>query len=170
MFRHTLIPPAVEKLSDLMIRDQLRLTTAESCTGGLIAAACTDLAGSSQWFDRGFITYSNQSKIDLLGVPEAMLQTHGAVSKAVAETMAQGALLNSNASWSIAVTGIAGPSGTTPDKPVGTVWLAWAEKDSKVISECYYFKGNRQDIREQTVITTLNRLIKLLAENLGPVQ
>jgi nicotinamide-nucleotide amidase len=169
MSYHTLITPTVEQLANLLLRDQLRLTTAESCTGGLIAAACTDLAGSSQWFDRGYITYSNQSKIDLLGVTDIMLETHGAVSKAVAETMAQGALLKSSASWSIAVTGIAGPTGATLDKPVGTVWAAWAEKDSKVISECYYFKGNRHDIREQTVIITISRLVKFLTESLGPV-
>lgn len=102
-----------------------RLASAESCTGGLVAAACTALAGSSDWFDRGFVTYSNAAKTDMLGVSEALLQQHGAVSQPVALAMVQGALQRSHADLAVAVTGIAGPGGAVPGKPVGTVWLAW---------------------------------------------
>ena len=102
------------------------LATAESCTGGMIAAACTDRAGSSDWFERGFVTYSNAAKTQMLGVDPALIATHGAVSAEVAAAMATGALARSAADWSVAVTGIAGPGGATPGKPVGTVWIAMA--------------------------------------------
>jgi nicotinamide-nucleotide amidase len=101
------------------------LATAESCTGGMIAAACTDLAGSSQWFERGFVTYSNEAKTELLGVPAGLIATHGAVSESVARAMALGAVAHSRAQVAVAVTGIAGPTGGTADKPVGTVWFGW---------------------------------------------
>ena len=127
--------PAARPLAELvaqvaagLIARGLRLATAESCTGGGIAAACTDLAGSSDWFDRGFVSYSNASKSEMLGVPAALIDAHGAVSEAVALAMAQGALAHSAADVAVAVTGIAGPGGATPGKPVGTVWLALARR------------------------------------------
>ena len=115
-------------LAHNLIAHKLSVSTAESCTGGMLSAACTDLAGSSLWFDRGFVTYSNAAKTDMLGVPASLIEAHGAVSEEVARAMVQGALLHSLAEWSVAVTGIAGPSGGSAAKPVGTVWLAWACK------------------------------------------
>jgi nicotinamide-nucleotide amidase len=144
------------------------LATAESCTGGGIAAACTDLAGSSCWFDRGFVTYSNAAKQDMLGVPAALIETHGAVSEAVARAMAQGALARSAATVSIAVTGIAGPGGAVPGKPVGTVWFAWAERQGqqgRVTVECRRFEGDRATVRAETVEHALKRLVQRLAES-----
>ncbi|MEO6291217.1 MAG: CinA family protein, partial [Burkholderiaceae bacterium] len=108
-----------------MLKKQFYLATAESCTGGLIAAACTDLAGSSQWFDRGFVTYSNAAKTDMLGVGAALIAQFGAVSEPVAVAMAQGAVQHSAAQVAVAVTGVAGPTGGNAEKPVGTVWIGW---------------------------------------------
>jgi nicotinamide-nucleotide amidase len=116
----------VQALADALLARRLTLAAAESCTGGLIAAACTALAGSSHWFERGFVTYSNDAKVELLGVAQELLQAHGAVSEEVARAMAQGALVRSRANLALAVTGIAGPGGAVPGKPVGTVWLAWS--------------------------------------------
>lgn len=116
----------VQALADTLLARRLTLAAAESCTGGLIAAACTALAGSSHWFERGFVTYSNDAKVELLGVAQELLQAHGAVSEEVARAMAQGALVRSRANLALAVTGIAGPGGAVPGKPVGTVWLAWS--------------------------------------------
>jgi nicotinamide-nucleotide amidase len=116
----------VQALADALLARRLTLAAAESCTGGLIAAACTALAGSSHWFERGFVTYSNDAKVELLGVAQELLQAHGAVSEQVARAMAQGALVRSRANIALAVTGIAGPGGAVPGKPVGTVWLAWS--------------------------------------------
>ena len=116
----------VQALADALLARRLTLAAAESCTGGLIAAACTALAGSSHWFERGFVTYSNDAKVELLGVAQELLQAHGAVSEEVARAMAQGALVRSRANIALAVTGIAGPGGAVQGKPVGTVWLAWS--------------------------------------------
>lgn len=125
------------------------MATAESCTGGLIAAQCTDLPGSSRWFDRGLVTYSNAAKTDLLGVEASMIETHGAVSEAVARAMALGAVYRTRARVSVSVTGIAGPDGGSVAKPVGTVWFGWCI-DGLVYSECQLFTGNRQQVREAT--------------------
>ncbi|MBU6465962.1 MAG: CinA family protein [Burkholderiales bacterium] len=133
------------------------LATAESCTGGLIAAACTDLAGSSQWFERGFVSYSNAAKTELLGVPAALIDTHGAVSEPVVRAMAEGALAHSQAQVSVAVTGVAGPSGGTPDKPVGTVWFAWSVA-GRTVSEVQCFGGGRAAVRAATVQHALAQL------------
>ena len=137
------------------------LSTAESCTGGLIAAACTDLAGSSNWFERGFVTYSNAAKMDLLSVPSILLATHGAVSEPVVRAMAQGALTHARAQVSIAVTGVAGPGGGSADKPVGTVWVGWAVP-GQIVSECQHFMGDRAQVRASTVHYALARLLALL--------
>lgn len=135
------------------------LVTAESCTGGWVAQCITAIAGSSAWFDRGFVTYSNAAKQDMLGVPEATLSRHGAVSEATARAMAQGAIAHSRGDWAIAITGIAGPSGGTPDKPVGTVCFAWAQRDGGCEAQTCCFDGDRQAVREQSVIHALQGLL-----------
>lgn len=137
------------------------LATAESCSGGMIAAACTDLAGSSQWFERGFVTYSNAAKVEMLGVPAALIEQEGAVSEAVARAMADGALLHSQAQVSLAVTGVAGPLGGSDAKPVGTVWFAWCV-NGETHSEMQHFAGNRAAIRAATVRYALQRLLGFL--------
>ena len=139
------------------------VTTAESCTGGLIAAACTAVAGSSDWFERGFVTYSNAAKTELLGVDAAMIQAHGAVSAEVARAMAEGALGQSRAGIAVAVTGIAGPGGAVPGKPVGTVWFALACRDQAATAELLQLGGDRTAVREQTVAHALRRLLEALA-------
>jgi nicotinamide-nucleotide amidase len=142
---------------------KLSIAIAESCTGGMISAACTDLPGSSMWFERGFVTYSNAAKSDLLDVPASLIQAHGAVSEEVARAMAQGALEHSLADWSVAVTGIAGPTGGSAAKPVGTVWLAWACKSSGWCeSQLQLFAGDRKAVRESTTALALSRLLALL--------
>lgn len=148
-------------LADLMLKRQWMLATAESCTGGMIAAACTDLAGSSAWFERGFVTYSNEAKTDMLGVPAELIATHGAVSQPVARAMASGALQHSKAQVALSVTGIAGPSGGSPDKPVGTVWFGWATPDG-VWSDMQRFDGDRAAVRAATLRHSLTRLVELL--------
>lgn len=134
---------------------------AESCTGGGLAAALTDVAGSSKWFDRGFVTYSNQAKQDLLDVPESVIISNGAVSEAVVCAMALGAIAHSDAQASIAVSGIAGPDGGSLEKPVGTVWIAWAV-NSHVTSQCYFFNGDRHAIRQQAINTALSVFLGLI--------
>ena len=137
------------------------LATAESCTGGMIAAACTDLSGSSQWFERGFVTYSNEAKAEMLGVPTGLIEQHGAVSEPVARAMADGALAHSRAQVSLAVTGVAGPTGGTKAKPVGTVWFAWCV-GGETHSEMQHFAGDRAAVRVATVRYALKRLLSLL--------
>ena len=134
-----------------------RLATAESCTGGLIAAACTSLAGSSDWFERGFVTYSNEAKTALLGVPPALIAAHGAVSEEVARAMVQGALQHAPVQLAVAVTGIAGPGGAVPGKPVGTVWLAWGTA-TQAQAERLQLDGDRGAVRSATVAAALRRL------------
>ena len=138
------------------------MATAESCTGGLIAAACTAVAGSSDWFERGFVTYSNAAKTEMLGVDAALVASQGAVSEAVARAMAVGALQRAGVELAVAVTGIAGPGGATPGKPVGTVWVALAVRgatgDAQVQAERLQLGGDRAAVREQTVQLALRRL------------
>jgi nicotinamide-nucleotide amidase len=148
-------------VADLLLKKQLHLVTAESCTGGLIAAACTDLAGSSAWFERGFVTYSNAAKTELLGVPERVLRRAGAVCGPVAQAMAEGALVHSHAQVAVAVTGVAGPSGGSPAKPVGTVWFGFA-LPGQVLTEKCHFDGDRAAVRQATVRHALTRLVELL--------
>lgn len=152
---------AARLASQLLARGHM-LASAESCTGGMIAAACTDLAGSSAWFERGFVTYSNEAKTDLLAVPAALIAEHGAVSEPVAKAMAAGALQHSRAQVAVAVTGVAGPGGGSADKPVGTVWLAWATPQG-VEAECQHFSGDRGQVREATVQHALAGLLQRLA-------
>lgn len=141
----------------------LILTTAESCTGGGVAQAVTDIAGSSAWFDRGFVTYSNEAKVEMLGVSEETLAAHGAVSEAVVREMARGALLHSDAQVALAITGIAGPGGGSPDKPVGTVWFAWAVRDRQLISRMHRLEGTRAEIRAESVHLALQGVLDVLA-------
>jgi len=138
------------------------MATAESCTGGLIAGACTDLSGSSAWIDCGFVTYSNEAKMAMLGVDAALLKQHGAVSEPVAAAMAAGAVARSRARAAVAVTGIAGPTGGSKDKPVGTVWFCW-NVDGQLATECRRFDGDRAAVRAATVQHALQRLLDLLA-------
>jgi nicotinamide-nucleotide amidase len=150
-----------QQLADRLSQLHWRLSTAESCTGGMIASRCTDLAGSSAWFDRGFVSYSNFAKSDMLGVPEVMIAQHGAVSESVAKAMAFGAVYRSESNVSVAVTGIAGPSGGSQEKPVGTVWLAWCI-DGRVHTELQTFTGNREQVRLSTTDCAIEGLLKRL--------
>jgi nicotinamide-nucleotide amidase len=140
----------------------LKLATAESCTGGGVAQAITDVAGSSAWFERGFVTYSNLAKQQMLGVSEATLAQHGAVSEAVVREMVDGALRNSAAQVAVAVSGIAGPDGGTPDKPVGTVWFAWGLKHGVTLSRVHRLAGNRSEVRAMAVHLALQGIQDLL--------
>lgn len=151
--------PLVGLLADRLRARGWRMAAAESCTGGLIAAACTSLAGSSDWFERGFVTYSNAAKAELLGVDPALIRSHGAVSEEVARAMAAGALQRAPVQLTVAVTGIAGPGGAGPGKPVGTVWLAWATAQG-VQAERLQLAGDRDAVRGATVRAALQRLLE----------
>ena len=157
-------PVSNDLLADLMLEKGFFLATAESCTGGMIAAACTDLAGSSAWFERGFVTYSNAAKTDMLGVDAALIAQHGAVSEPVARAMASGAIRHSQAQVSVAVTGVAGPAGGSADKPVGMVWFAWSVSNS-LHSEMMCFNGNRGSVRQATVEHAIGKLVTFLKKN-----
>ena len=157
-------PVSISQLADLMLKNDLLMATAESCTGGMIAAACTDLAGSSAWFERGFVTYSNAAKTELLGVDAALIAQHGAVSELVARAMALGAIRHSHAQVSVAVTGVAGPTGGSIEKPVGTVWFAWSVCGS-LQSEMMCFRGDRASVRHGTVHHAISKLLTLLEKN-----
>jgi nicotinamide-nucleotide amidase len=154
-------PALVALLADMLRERQWMMATAESCTGGLIAGACTDLAGSSEWFERGFVTYSNEAKTEMLGVDAALITAHGAVSEPVARAMAAGALRHSRAQATVAVTGVAGPTGGSEDKPVGLVWFGWSIRGI-LTSEKKYFDGDRAAVREATVQHALTRLDELV--------
>jgi nicotinamide-nucleotide amidase len=160
---HSDIQQRVKRLAAALLRTQQKVCTAESCTGGLIAKTFTDLAGSSDWFDRGFVTYSNAAKSEMLGVPASLIEDYGAVSEPVANAMASGALRHSEADYAIAVTGVAGPGGGSDEKPVGTVWIAVASAGQ--LSACrHLFPGDRSAIREATLIAGLEALIELVGE------
>jgi len=152
----------VAALADALRSAGLKIATAESCTGGLIAAACTTIAGSSDWFERGFVTYSNEAKTEMLGVAPELIAAHGAVSEPVARAMAEGAVARSRAQLAVAVTGVAGPGGGSPSKPVGTVWFAWARAGQATRTELLNLSGDRRAIREQTVLHALDVLQRML--------
>ncbi|GAB7544965.1 CinA family protein [Cupriavidus sp. CuC1] len=139
----------------------LLLATAESCTGGLVAAAITDVSGSSGWFERGFVTYSNEAKSTMLGVPAKLIRDHGAVSEEVARAMAEGALLNSRAQVALSITGVAGPTGGTPEKPVGMVCFGWSNRITTKM-ETQRFRGDRQQIRRQAAEYAIRGLLELV--------
>ena len=152
--------PRVQRLADALRARGWRLAAAESCTGGLIAAACTSVAGSSDWFERGFVTYSNAAKAESLGIDPALIAAHGAVSEPVARAMAEGALAHSRADLAVAVTGIAGPGGGSADKPVGMVWLALARHGAATLAQRLQLPGDRTAVRERTVERALDGLIE----------
>jgi nicotinamide-nucleotide amidase len=157
------VEPEVLALGDALRRRGWQMASAESCTGGLIAAACTAVAGSSDWFERGFVSYGNAAKTQMLGVDAALIAAHGAVSEPVACAMAVGALQQAGVDLAVAVTGIAGPGGAVPGKPVGTVWLALAVRDAagsqpEVTAQLLQLRGDRTAVREQTVREALRRL------------
>lgn len=159
-----------QELGVLLQKQGWQLALAESCTGGLVAQSVTSVAGSSAWFDRGFVTYSNAAKTDMLSVPEALLLAHGAVSEPVASAMALGALQHSLAQVAGAITGIAGPGGGQPQKPVGTVCFAWAfraglSEQPQLMVETIYFEGDRQQVREQAARHLLQGLQQVLHRN-----
>ena len=151
----------ITHLAALLSEKQLKVCTAESCTGGLIAKSMTDFAGSSDWFECGFVTYSNAAKTGMIGVPESVISEYGAVSEAVANAMASGALRHSAADCSIAVTGVAGPAGGSREKPVGTVWIAVAT-ESQTFVQKYLFAGDRDAIRQATMVQALQNLLQLM--------
>jgi nicotinamide-nucleotide amidase len=140
----------------------LKLVTAESCTGGWLAKIVTDIAGSSSWFERGFVTYSNDSKMELLGVSAELLNAHGAVSEQTAREMAQGALHHSRADIAVAVTGIAGPDGGSINKPIGTVWVAWHQWGADASAMHYVFEGDRARVRYQAVVAALEGILRIV--------
>jgi nicotinamide-nucleotide amidase len=154
------------QLGAALLARKLMMATAESCTGGGVAAAITSVAGSSDWFDRGFVTYSNQAKHDMLGVPLALIEQHGAVSEEVARVMAEGALANSRAQVAISITGIAGPSGGSAAKPVGTVWLGVARRTPQGITtqaSLHHYPGDRAEVRLQAATQALRAAINIAA-------
>lgn len=151
-----------EQLGEVLKLKGLMLTTAESCTGGWVAQVLTSVAGSSAWFERGFVTYSNEAKQEMLAVSADTLEQFGAVSEAVVSEMAQGALMHSRAQLSVAVSGVAGPGGGSTEKPVGTVCFGWAKQSGKVISRRLHFEGDRQAVRRQAVVVAIQGLRDLV--------
>ena len=164
---HADVSTLVSQLADALLARGWRLACAESCTGGLIAAACTERAGSSDWFERGVVSYSNEAKIALLGVPASLIAAHGAVSETVARAMAEGIVRSSGADLAVSVTGIAGPSGGTAAKPVGTVWFGFAlRRDGglDVQAEHQRFDGDRAQVRHASVRHALQGLLQRVAD------
>ena len=162
----------MERLSELsaevgrvLVAQHLKLATVEACTGGWIGQSLTAVAGSSAWYERGFVTYSNASKNELVGVPRELISRSGAVSEPVVRAMARGALAHRPADLALAVTGIAGPAGGSADKPVGTVWLGWIARTGMERTEQYLFNGGREAVRRQSVIEALSGLIRFLEED-----
>lgn len=152
----------VSQLASALLKKQWHLSTAESCTGGLVAAAITELAGSSDWFERGYVTYSNSAKSEDTHVSPELIAQHGAVSDQVARAMAVGAKQSSHAEVTLSITGIAGPTGGSAQKPVGTVCFAWILANDAIYSETKLFNGNRQEVRQQACEFSLKRLLELL--------
>ncbi len=153
----------IEKIAALLLEKNWMLVTAESCTGGRVASVCTSLPGSSGWFERGFVSYSNAAKMEMLQVPLATLTQYGAVSEQTAAAMVKGALANSRAQLGVAITGIAGPGGGTSEKPVGLVWFAWASHEGKMITEKKIFSsGSRQLIQDEACQYALSGVFKML--------
>ena len=165
MTEHTRFDPLLQQLSEQLLQQNKMLTTAESCTGGGIAYAITEIPGSSEWFERGFVTYSNLAKQEQLGVAHELLGRFGAVSEQAAAAMAQGALQHSHADFSVAVTGIAGPGGGTKEKPVGTVCFGWGRRGETARTTRIVFEGNRQQVRELSILTALQGLVDLVEQS-----
>jgi len=162
------LEPLLELVAQKMISARLKLATAESCTGGWVAKAVTDLAGSSDWFECALVTYSNQAKQDLLGVESRLLEQYGAVSQAVVKAMVLGLLDRCNANIGVAISGIAGPGGGSEQKPVGTVWIAWAKPGQLIEVIKYHFDGDRHQVRQQAVAEALSGVLRIIDhETLG---
>ncbi|MEJ2328961.1 MAG: nicotinamide-nucleotide amidase [Gammaproteobacteria bacterium] len=153
-----------DRLSEYCIAQHHMLMTAESCTGGWVAKVCTDLPGSSRWFEQGFVTYSNKAKQSMLGVSAQTLSQHGAVSGAVVREMVAGALKHGNGDLAVAISGIAGPGGGTHFKPRGTVWIAWQQEDGEAAAQRFHFEGDRTAVRFQAVEAALKGLIELVQD------
>lgn len=160
MFEHLL--KKAEILGNILFSKRLWITTAESCTGGQLAYLLTSIAGSSNWFERGYVTYSNLAKQENLSVPQKMIETYGAVSEETALAMAEGALIHATADISLVTTGIAGPGGGSLQKPVGTVWIAYCFRNQKPMAQCFLFEGNRLAVRDKTC----DKAFELILENL----
>ncbi len=152
----------VEQVGAALKAHGMMLATAESCTGGGIAQSLTDISGSSAWFERGFVTYANIAKVEMLGVHQSTLEAYGAVSEATVREMATGALAHSHAHIALAVSGIAGPTGGSPEKPIGTVWFGWAVRDGEVYARLHHLPGNRAAVREKSVEIALQGVLDLL--------
>jgi nicotinamide-nucleotide amidase len=163
MATDTVVHQLAIRAGNRLRENRLMLATAESCTGGMVATAITDISGSSNWFERGFVTYSNHAKTEMIGVPSELIERYGAVSEPVARAMAEGALRNSRAQVSLAITGVAGPGGGTPDKPVGMVSFAWSNRLHTSV-ETLVFKGDREQVRVQAAAHALRGLLALLDE------
>ena len=159
---HTVAEELAERLGKLLLEQNLKLVTAESCTGGGLAEIVTRIPGSSNWFERGFVTYSDEAKQELLGVPFNTIEQFGAVSEETAVAMAEGALDNSHADVSVSITGIAGPDGGTDEKPVGTVCFAWSRRDMETHAARTVFKGDRMQVRQQACMMALQGLIDMI--------
>lgn len=157
------IDTLAREVGDVLRQRGWLAATAESCTGGLVAGAITGIAGSSAWFERGFVTYSNEAKQEVLGVPGAVLAAHGAVSEPTARAMAEGALAHSRADVAVAITGIAGPGGAAPGKPVGTVCFGWAVRGAGIRVATFHFAGDRAAVREASVEAALRGLLAVVA-------
>lgn len=149
-----------ERVGEALLAKQHKLAIAESCTGGWITKCVTDVPGSSEWFDRGFVTYTNEAKQQMLGVTGQVLTHCGAVSEQVVKEMVCGALEKSDATIAVSVSGIAGPDGGSTEKPIGTVWLAWKTKGDEAVAGQFEFKGDREEVRRQAVIVALLGLLK----------
>ncbi len=162
MMNDDLISSRRDRLAEQLMRQGLLLAVAESCTGGWLAKVCTDISGSSNWFDRGFVTYSNRAKQQMLGVSEQTLQAHGAVSEAIVIEMVSGVLQQSDAHVAVSISGVAGPGGGSDEKPVGTVWLAWERTSMPVVASCCHFDGDRNDVRRQAVERALQGLLDIV--------
>jgi nicotinamide-nucleotide amidase len=150
------------RVGERLEKEKQKLVTAESCTGGWVAQVVTSVAGSSAWFERGFVTYSNDAKHEALGVPLAVLEKHGAVSEETAREMALGALARSKGTLALSITGIAGPAGGSATKPVGTVCFGWARRGGEPLAQTRVFQGDRESVRRQSVVHSLEKVLELL--------
>ncbi len=162
MINDDVISSRRDRLAEQLIRHGLLLAVAESCTGGWLAKVCTDISGSSNWFDRGFVTYSNSAKQQMLGVSGQTLQVEGAVSEAVVIEMVTGVLQQSDAHIAVSISGVAGPGGGTEEKPVGTVWFAWKRTSMPAVAGCCHFDGDRNEVRRQAVERALQGLLEIV--------
>lgn len=154
------IQQTVSELAVCLTQAQMMVATAESCTGGMVAEHLTQVAGSSRWFERTFVSYSYEAKYEMLGVRPTTIMAHGAVSQECVEEMALGCLQQSHAQLVVAISGVAGPDGGTPHKPVGSVWIAWAGHQMSLDSQLFHFDGDRQSIREQAALAALKGMLK----------